>query len=150
MHATQQLPLQKIVPEQTVVLEPLHGNSARKGRFDFLVLSQNGASIGIEVLLRPSHGKMKEKLSYAKEVDEFVFVMPSNSFELYRKNPRNGFRLQARPVSFSPEFGASSLKAWLVNPKNGQIEQKNRFSELFNVKPVLAANGFFQAKKTRY
>jgi hypothetical protein len=126
--------ISKVVPEQTVLLEPLRGNSIRKGRFDFLVLDKNGKTIGIEVLSRPSQGKMKQKLSYAKEVDEFVFVLPTHSFELYRKKPRNGFKLQGRKRFFSTAFSASTLQAWLVDPSNGTIVEKGRFSQLFNAK----------------
>ena len=124
----------KVVPEQTVLLEPLHGNSIRKGRFDFLVLNKNGKTIGIEVLTRPSRGKMRKKLSYAKEVDEFVFVLPIGSFEPYRKKPRNGFKLQGKKPFFSPEFSIPTLQAWLVDPQSGTIVQKDRFSRLFNAK----------------
>ncbi len=99
-----------------------------------MVLNKNGKTTGIEVLSRPSKGKMKQKLSYAKEVDEFVFVLPSNALELYRKNPRNGFRLQVRKLFFSAEFSTPTLQAWLVDPQSGTIVQKDRFSKLFNAK----------------
>lgn len=126
------LGVKRIVSEQTVLLEPHNGNSIRKGRFDFLVLTDANKTIGFEVLTRPSHGKMSKKLSYAKEVDEFVFVIPSNSFELYRKNSSNGFHRVSRPKFFSPSFDTPRLSVWLVNPKNGQVEEKSVFSKVFN------------------
>ncbi|MBU0635579.1 hypothetical protein KKE06_00975 [Candidatus Micrarchaeota archaeon] len=132
-----QLEIQKIVPEQDVLLEPLRGNSLRQGRFDFLVLTKSGKAIGMEVLSRPSQGKMKQKLSYAKEVDEFVFVLPSNCFELYRKKPRKGFRAQGRKSFFDASFADPKILVWLLNPKSGGIEQKNTFEKVFNTaKPV--------------
>lgn len=134
MGLSKELDVKKIVPEQTVLLEPLHGNSPRKGRFDFWVLTRAGKTLGFEILSRPSHGKMKQKLSYAKETDEFVFVLPSTAFEFYRKNQRHGFLVHARKIFFSSEFSFPWLQVWLVNPKSGKIEQKSVFSRIFNTK----------------
>lgn len=51
-----------ISPEKTVLVEK--NGVEREGKFDFLV--QTGQkTIGIEVLTRPSQGKLKEKLVYA-------------------------------------------------------------------------------------
>jgi hypothetical protein len=133
-YTEKEIGIEKIVPEQTVLLELGNGKSIRRGRFDFLVLTGNGKSIGFEVLSRPSEGKMKRKLAYAKEVDEFVFVLPTTVFELYRKNPKHGFRLQGRKLFFSKEFSLPTLYVWLINPENGKIEQKAKFSQLFNTR----------------
>lgn len=129
-----ELQILRIVPEQTVLLEPLNGNGLRAGRFDFLVSTKDNRTIGFEVLLRPTHGKMTKKLAYAKQVDEFVFVLPFDSFSLYRKQSKKGFPALGHKHFFSPSFAKPHIKAWLVNEKTGEIETKKTFSELFHTK----------------
>jgi hypothetical protein len=133
MHANSIVCLERIVPEQNVLLECLHGNCEREGRFDFLVGEKNGKTIGFEILSRPSQGKMKQKLSYAKEVDEFVFVVPSNSLELYLKKPKKPFKNLARQKFFSKEFSEKKISVWLLDIIQGVVEKKALFSEIFAV-----------------
>ncbi len=133
MHARNILPVKKIVPEQNVLLCNLHGSSEREGRFDFLVLARDGKTLGFEVLSRPTHGKLKEKLSYAREVDEFVFVLPKESMVFYRKRQKKPFKAFAREKFVCNDFAETRIKAWLADAKNGLIEEKGAFCELFNV-----------------
>lgn len=77
---------------------------------------------------------MTKKLAYAKEVDEFVFVLPFDSFALYRKQRKKGFPTLGHKHFFSAAFAKPHIKAWLVNEKNREIETKKTFSELFHTK----------------
>jgi hypothetical protein len=120
-----------ILPEKTVLLEK-HG-SEREGRFDFLVQAKN-KTIGIEVLTRPSQGKLKAKLPYAKEVDEFVFVLPHDGLEFYRRKKLNGFKRVAPKKFLSKEFADPKLQVWLLDYKQGLISEKGKFSEIFEIK----------------
>ncbi len=131
MRVNHEMQIQQILPEKTVLLTK--NGSARPGRFDFLVQTKD-KSIGIEVLTRPSQGKLKEKLAYASEVDEFVFVIPEHSLEFYRKPENNLLKSKARPSFFGKEFTNPKIKAWIVDLANGQILQKSIFSKLFNTK----------------
>jgi len=119
-----------IHPEKTVLLEK-HGVE-RKGRFDFLVQTKD-KTIGIEVLTRPSQGKMKEKLAYANEVDEFIFVIPSQSMGLYRKHKTNGLKSIAHKKFLDKEFNEPKLRVWMIDCSQGKIEEKGPFSKIFEV-----------------
>ncbi len=130
MHLTLELPLSKIMPEQEVLLEK---NGLREGRFDFLVESREGKLIGFEILTRPSKGKLKEKLSYSKEADQFVFVLPRNSLGLYRKPKKKIFPRLGREKFLPKEFSSPCLYAWLFNPKDKRFVEKALFSKVFNV-----------------
>lgn len=123
--------LLEISPEKTVLLEKQ--GKERQGRFDFLVQAK-GRAIGIEVLTRPSKGKLKAKLPYASEVDEFIFVLPHDSMEFYRKRKMNGFKRAAPKKFLSSEFSSPKLQAWLLDYSNGKIAEKGAFSRLFEVK----------------
>ena len=134
MHANNVLPIKRIVPEQGVLLESKNSCSNREGRFDFLVLTQQGKTIGFEVLSRPSHGKLKEKLSYAREVDEFVFVLPSDALAFYRKTKTKPFKQLARDKFLDNDFCDAKIKAWLLDLKTASFEAKGEICKLFNVK----------------
>ena len=120
-----------ICPEKTVLLEKK--GKEREGRFDFLVQG-NKKNLGIEVLQRPSQGKMREKLAYAKEVDEFVFVLPKESLGLYKKTKTNGIKRIAHKKYLSKEFSNPKLKVWLVDCANGKIAEKGPFGKVFEVR----------------
>jgi hypothetical protein len=129
MRFVQQLSIENIVAEKRVLLEK--NGRPRMGRFDFFVRTKN-TTIGIEVLSRPTKGKMKEKLAYAKKVDKFIFVLPANSLQLYKKSKKR-FHEQARLLSFPPEFNSGKLYAWLLALPEGTLTEKKRFNRLFNV-----------------
>jgi len=132
MHCRNILELTRIVPEQDVLLENSHGKCERCGRFDFLVHAKGGKTIGFEVLSRPTQGKLKEKLSYAKEVDEFVFVLPKETMKIYRKTSNKPFRRIAREKTLCSAFASEKIKAWLLDSRHGTIGEKACFCELFN------------------
>lgn len=127
-------PMPLLKPEQTVILEPCgKGGCERKGRFDFLLETKDHETIGFEVLTRPSKGKLKKKLSYAREVQSFVFVMPEGFLNAYRKKQKRPFERIERGREFPPEFGSESLKAWLLDLKAKSFTEKNSFRKVFNV-----------------
>lgn len=130
MHLSNELRIAKILPEQNVLLEK-HG--VREGKYDFLIESAQGKLIGIEVLTRPTQGKMKEKMCYAEQVDEFVFVLPSSSMELYRKRGKKLFHSYSREKRFSSEFAGKKLYVWLFDLKTNSFPEKAQFSKVFNV-----------------
>jgi hypothetical protein len=131
MHLSRDLKIELIAPEKPVLLEK--NSRERQGRFDFLVRAQD-RTIGIEVLSRPTKGKLKQKLPYAESVDEFIFVLPENALQLYRKQEKKLMHEQARPLFFPPEFGSGKLRAWLLSMPQGQFVEKSLFSRIFNVK----------------
>lgn len=131
MNLLGQTKIQSIAPEKTVLLEK-NGKECQ-GRFDFLVKTKSKL-IGIEVITRPTKGKLKEKLPYTESVDEFVFVLPENSMQLYRKRSKKIMKELARASSFPKEFNNPKLFAWLLEMPKGKIREKARFNRLFNVK----------------
>ena len=129
LRVTNEWPIENILPEKTVLLTKT--DSPRKGRFDFLVQTRN-KSIGLEVLTRPSQGKLRQKLAFAREVDEFVFVLPKHSMEFYKKRKNNELSSRARPNFFGKEFKSPKLSAWIVDVSEGKILKKGVFSKVFN------------------
>lgn len=124
-----------VKPEQTVILEPLRENgSERKGKFDFLLETSRHEIIGFEILTRPSKGKMKKKLSYLKEAQKFVFVLPANALEFYRRPEEKKFIKLSKLHYFPEEFNSSKLSAWLLDLKEKKFVKKTQFSKAFNVK----------------
>jgi hypothetical protein len=117
-----------ITPEKTVLLEKK--GQERAGRFDFLVQAKDRI-IGIEVLTRPSKGKLRQKLAYASEVDEFIFVLPETSLGLYRKKNLNGYKRLAPKNFLGKEFNNPKLKIWLVDCQHGRITEKGKFEKVF-------------------
>jgi len=135
MHLNQILEIKKICPEQTVLIHSKNNPfCVNGGKFDFLVETKNNKLIGMEVLTRPSKGKMKNKLRYAKEADEFVFVLPFNSMEFYRKPTTKIFHKKAKLKFFGKEFNQKNLFVWLLDLSKGIFTEKKPFSKLFNVK----------------
>ena len=61
---------------------------------------------------------MKTKLRYAKEADEFIFVLLFNAMEFYRKQKK---------------FSNKNLFVWLLDLKNRVFTEKNTFNKIFNV-----------------
>ncbi|MFH1235257.1 MAG: hypothetical protein V1493_06610 [Candidatus Diapherotrites archaeon] len=106
----------------------------RVGSYDFLVESGKGI-IGIEVMTRPTKGKLKEKLRYKGKVEIFVFVLPSNSLGFYRKTPSHGLPRRARPKFFPSDFRSDEIEVWLLDAKLGQFTEKGAFAEIFHVSP---------------
>ncbi len=131
MRVNNQLQIMDIALEKTVLLEKQ--GRERQGRFDFLVQAKN-KTIGIEVLTRPSQGKLKSKLPYSNEVDEFIFVLPHDSMEFYRKKKMNGFKRRAPKKFFSQDFSNKKLKAWMLDCKQAKITEKGSFRKIFEVK----------------
>ncbi|PIN99269.1 MAG: hypothetical protein COT90_00350 [Candidatus Diapherotrites archaeon CG10_big_fil_rev_8_21_14_0_10_31_34] len=135
MHFNQELEIKKICPEQTVLIQSkTNPDLCNKGSFDFLVETKKNKLIGIEVLTRPSKGKMKNKLRYAIEADEFIFVLPFNSMEFYRKPTKKVFHKKAKLKFFGKEFSDKNLFVWLLDLKNGKFTEKDLFNKIFNVK----------------
>ncbi len=132
MHLNQVLEIKKICPEQTVLINSKNNSCLNEGRFDFLVETKENKIIGIEVLTRPSKGKMKNKLRYASEADEFIFVLPFNSMEFYRKQ-KKVFHKKSKQKFFGKEFSKKNLFVWLLNLKEGKFTEKQLFSKIFNV-----------------
>lgn len=122
-----------IKPEQTVFLSKGNG---RIGRFDFLVELDDKELVGFEVLTRPSKGKLKKKLSYASEVNRFVFVLPSDSMPFYQKPKSKVFHKQAKLDFFGKEFLNPNLFVWMFDLQEKRFTEKNQFSKIFNVKSV--------------
>ena len=131
MRVNQQPEIISISPEKTVLLAK--NSRERPGRFDFLVREKE-KTIGIEVLTRPSKGKMREKLAYANEVDEFIFALPENSLEFYRKKAQNGIRRVINKNFLPKEFSDQKLGVWLVDCRKGMVTEKGPFGKLFEVK----------------
>jgi len=134
MHFNKKIELKKICPEQTVLIHSkTNSDLCNEGRFDFLVETKKNKAIGIEVLTRPTKGKMKNKLRYAKEADYFVFVLPYNSMEFYRKQ-KKVFHKKAKLKFFGKEFSGKNLFVWLLDLQKGEFTEKKEFSKVFNVK----------------
>jgi len=130
MRVNRELDIEKIMPEKPIVLE--HSPFPRKGSFDFLV-NAGRKNIGIEVLTRPSRKKLLEKLRYAKNVDEFVFAIPKDAFELYKKSCHKGHE-HARQNFFGKEFKSPKIKVWLLDLRDLRVLVKSSFGKIFNVK----------------
>ena len=131
MRVRKQPEILSISPEKTVLLEK-HGRK-RQGRFDFLVRAK-GKTIGIEVLTRPSQGKLKEKLAYEREVDEFIFAVPIDALDFYRKKRMNGFKRIVGKRFLGKEFNNPKLRVWLLDCRQGMVKEKGSFSKIFDVK----------------
>ena len=84
------------------------------------------------MLSRPTRGKLKEKLAYAKYVDEFIFVLPENSMEFYRRPKTKIFHKNARMNFLGKEFASPALFVWLIDLRKGFVE-KGRLDRIFNV-----------------
>lgn len=128
MHILGSRKLKAIKPEQAVLIEK---NGLREGRFDFLVHDAENKAIGIEILTRPSAGKMKKKLCYAKEVDEFVFVIPEGSLEGYLARKPAPFKVFCRPNLLPPEFGNGKIYVWIFDLKERKFTEKGKARDLF-------------------
>ncbi len=131
MRILRQPEILSIAPEKTVLLEKK--GREREGRFDFLVQGK-AKTIGVEVLTRPSQGKMREKLAYAKEVDEFIFAIPEDSMGFYRKRDSNGLKRLVGKKFFGKEFKDAKLKVWLLDCGQGKVVEKGLFYKIFEVK----------------
>lgn len=124
----------RILPEHRTTFVNLRTKSLVEGRFDFLMERNGLGKVGFEVLTRPSVGKMLGKLPYSENVDRFVFVLPHNSMEFYRKLPSFPLRPVARPKYFGRNFSSPKLHAWLLDLESGKFVRKGRFSKIFNVR----------------
>ncbi len=120
-----------VIPEKDVVLEK--SEHAKHGRFDFFAQAQDGRLIGVEVLTRPSKGKLVKKLVYANAVDHFIFVLPTWSLGLYRKIKKNGIKFSVRKKFLPKELGSRKIFVWLFEPKTKKFLSKSIFSKEFNV-----------------
>lgn len=134
MHLCGKQALCRVVPEQEVLLNASRRRRQKKpqaGRFDFLVECKNGKYLGIEVLTRPSKGKMLEKLRYAEQVDEFVFVLPSNAMLLYQKPRTKVFHKKHRGNALPKEFADKKLIAWMFDLNEKKFVEKDRMGRVF-------------------
>jgi len=135
LHVNRILPLKRISPEQSVLISSKKNeNFSSQGKFDFLVETEKGRLIGFEVLTRPSQGKMKSKLRYAKQVDEFVFVLPFDALSFYLKPKTKVFHKKCKLKFLSREFNDPKLSAWLLDLGEGKFTEKNSFNKVFCVK----------------
>lgn len=132
-HLTALQPLQKLEGEKTVILNKKGGTAKRLGKFDFYAELANGKKIGIEVLTRPTHGKIREKLAYAENVDQFIFVLPHEAMDIYRKRKSKPFKPVAKQKAFSKELNDPKLHVWLFDVANERFAEKGRFDKVFNV-----------------
>ncbi len=132
MRVLNKMQIERIIPEQDVLIDKEKRKTQFKGRYDFLVETRNNKFIGIEVLSRPTQGKLKEKLAYAKYVDEFIFVLPQESMEFYRKPRTKIFHKHVRMNFLGKEFENPALYVWLIDLRKGFVE-KDRLSKIFNV-----------------
>lgn len=106
------------------------------GAFDFFLETTDGKKIGFEILTRPSKGKLKRKLEiYFHNVDEFVFVLPSNSLKFYQKQSKKGLHVITAQKKFPKEFSSKKLKVWLFDLETKQFTKKDTFNKIFNVEP---------------
>ena len=104
----------------------------RTGSYDFY-LEFGGRATGIEVLARPSKGKLKEKLRYRENVDSYIFVLPEECLGFYRKEEKRGLASRVRKKSFPKEFSDPGLKAWLLDARGEKFTLKGAFAQIFNV-----------------
>ncbi|MCR4368286.1 MAG: hypothetical protein NUV67_00060 [archaeon] len=119
----------KILPEKEVTLTK---KGMRKGSFDFFLETEEGTTIGMEILTRPSKGKLRQKLFYAHEADEYVFVLPKDAIEDYRKRDKV-FRHLTRQKFLPKEFDNPKLHVWLFDRNSRKIIAKLPLAGLFNV-----------------
>lgn len=106
-------------------------SATQAGVYDFYFKS-NGKIVGMEILTRPSKGKLKQKLFYADYVDEFIFVLPVTSFEFYKIFKFSSLA-KARPSYFSKEFNSDKLFVWLLDLEICEFTVKSRFNKVFHV-----------------
>ena len=109
-------------------------SNGRKGAYDFLIENADGKLTGVEVLTRPSKGKLKEKLPYKDHADEFIFVLPAHGMNFYKKPDTKKFRKVARDKFFPKEFSEKKIKVLLLDMEKGTFSKKKAFSEVFNVR----------------
>ncbi len=132
MHVLKEMPLARISPEHAVVLkDKRHTRYLRLGSIDFLVETAGGKLLGIEVLTRPTRGKLVNKLAYAKSVDEFVFVVPDCALGFYRRPRTKVFHKQWRAAALPKEFGSEKLHAWMFDTQKRKFTEKGVFSKIF-------------------
>ena len=123
--------VKEISPEKDVIISK--NGKLREGSFDFLLVVGT-KRIGIEILTRPSKGKLKQKLFYADEVDEFIFVLPENSLNFYKILKGKAFNNWKKINYFGKEFSSDFLKVWLLDTEKGEFVEKGIFKSIFNVK----------------
>ena len=123
--------IKKMSMEQTVLVNFKHHKKPVEGKFDFLVETPKKV-IGFEVLTRPSKGKIQRKMSYAEEVDQFVFVLPDTAMEKYQKHAKVPKR-RIQGNFLPPLFGNPNLFVWLVDLNEKTIVKKVPFAHIFNV-----------------
>jgi len=134
-HFVHNYKISEIIPEAEVVLgirKKKRGSREKIGKFDFLVKKEDGKNIGIEVLTRPSKGKLREKLLYANSVDEFVYVLPHSALHPYRK-PVHKYDKKKRPKKLPSEFRSPNLKVWLYDLGQRKFYDMCKFNQLFFV-----------------
>lgn len=123
--------VKEISPEKDITISK--NGKLREGSFDFLLIIGT-KRIGIEILTRPSKGKLKQKLFYADEVDEFIFVLPENSLNFYKILKGRPFNNWKKINYFGKEFSSDFLKVWLLDSENEKFTKKDVFRKIFNVK----------------
>lgn len=132
MHGMGVLSILNLFREKTVLLQK--NGSTREGRFDFLVETPIKL-IGFEVLTRPTKGKLKKKLVYANEADEFVFVLPKDSLAVYKKTVKGPRQFKAKKRFLGKEFGLKNLGVWLFDEAKNEITERHSFQKIFNICP---------------
>lgn len=69
-----------------------------------------------------------------REVDEFIFVLPLNALELYKKKKMNCFKRIISKRFLSTDFSSPKIKVWLLDYVHGLVSKKGPVFEIFNVK----------------
>lgn len=124
--------IRRMAAEQSVLLDSGNPNKPKKGKFDFYVETPS-KTIGFEVLTRPSKGKMLQKLIYSKEVDEFVFVIPTHFLKPYQKENNHSFGWHVRHKKLPSPFSKKGLYVWLVNIGEQRIISKQSLSNIYYI-----------------
>ena len=133
LRVQRELPIKRVTEESAVILGTKKVNGWKEGRFDFLAELENNKRIGVEVLSRPTHGKLKRKLAYLPHVDQFVFVVPHLSMETYFRHAHKPYRQRAREHFFDATFSNPKLHVWLLDVREQRFEAKQPFNRIFNV-----------------
>lgn len=122
-----ELGAERIRKEQSVELSP-----GCFGSYDF-VADIHGFRIGLEILCRPTKGKLMEKLRYAEHVDKYIFVLPSGAMGLYRRPHTKSFGPLPRPKFLPKAFRNKKLYVWLCDLGTKSIVAQAPFTRVFNV-----------------
>jgi uncharacterized protein (DUF1697 family) len=132
LRVNQQWEIKRMVSEQTIVLDSEDPYKEIEEKFDFYV-EMPKKTVGFEVLTEPSEKEMLEKLDYSKEVDEFVFVIPTTFLKPYKKEKNNEQKVNTHRKNLSKEFSKKGLYVWLISLGDRRIVNKQPFSDVYYI-----------------